>query len=284
MPDDPVTTPDPAPNPDAPPAEVVIPENWKETLSEDMRADPVISRFNTVPDMAKALVSAQKMVGADKIAIPASDDTEAWEGVYGRLGRPDGPDKYQLSTPENMPEGFSVDDDMVSGFRETSHKLGLSDKQAAGLYKWFMEAEGGRHAGVAADLKAVETENEATMRREWGAAYDQNIAQATGAAKALLGDDAVKEITEKGYGTDPFMMRLLHKVGEKIGEAGVDGGDGGTFHHSPDQARQEIARLQTDPDFMKAYQDRAHPSHGESVRRMSRLYQEAYPEQSSSAA
>ena len=48
-------------------------------------------------------------------------------------------------------------------------------------------------------------------------------------------------------------------------------------HVEPGEARNEIARLQADQDFIRSYQDRTHPDHADAVARMSGLYQQAYP-------
>ena len=82
-----------------------MPESWRETLPDDLRDDPILARFNDVPAMAKALVSAQKMVGADKVAIPSAGDAEAWGKVYDRLGRPESGDGYELAPPAGFSHG-----------------------------------------------------------------------------------------------------------------------------------------------------------------------------------
>lgn len=248
-------------------------ESWRDTLPEDLKDDPILARFNDVPAMAKALVSAQKMVGADKIAIPSAGDAEAWGKVYDRLGRPKNGDAYDLAPPA----GFSTDDGMIAGYRETAHGLGLSAEQAKGLFDWFMGAEGARHGGIHEQLAAMMRDNEMTLRREWGAAYDDKIALASAAVHALLGDGGVGELNANGYGTDPFVLRLLAEVGERVVEGRVDGEGPRSLGRSPGEARNEIARLQGDQDFIRSYQDRTHPDHADAVARMSGLYQQAYP-------
>jgi len=48
---------------------------------------------------------------------------------------------------------------------------------------------------------------------------------------------------------------------------------------TPDQARQEIARFNRDPEFMKAYQDSENQGHSEAVEKMNALFQLAYPDE-----
>ena len=48
---------------------------------------------------------------------------------------------------------------------------------------------------------------------------------------------------------------------------------------TPDQARQEIARFNRDPEFMKAYQNGDNPNHSEAVEKMNALFKLAYPDE-----
>lgn len=263
---------------------VTIQENWKEALPEDLRADPILDRFNDVPAMAKALASAQRMVGADKIVIPAANDRQGWELVYDRLGRPGSAEGYDLHSPEDMPEGFAPDEGMVRRFRAEAHKLGLTGDQAAGLYQWFLSSEGERFVDVNGQIDALRSRNESELRREWAGRYDDKLAQANEAARVLLGDDGLRQLADGGYSSDPMVMQLLAAVGERVVEGRVDGEGPRSMGRSPTEARSEIARLHGDQEFIKAYQDRAHTGHEDAVARMSRLYEQAYPGGESSTA
>ena len=59
------------------------------SLPEELQKEPSLQNFTNVGDMAKTLVHSQKMVGADKIAIPSKHATEEdWKQVYTKLGLP----------------------------------------------------------------------------------------------------------------------------------------------------------------------------------------------------
>jgi len=63
-------------------------------------------------------------------------------------------------------------------------------------------------------------------------------------------------------------------------EAGVDPqGRGQSFMLTPDAARQEIARLQRDPNFMAQYSDSEKDGHNAAIEKMQQLFGFAYPEQ-----
>jgi hypothetical protein len=71
--------------------------SWKDSISEEYRADPNIEKFTEIDALAKSYINATKMIGQDKVAIPNNNSTEdQWNEVYAKLGRPESPDKYSL--------------------------------------------------------------------------------------------------------------------------------------------------------------------------------------------
>ena len=51
-------------------AETAIEADWKSGIPEDLRNHPSIANMQDVGSLAKSMVHAQSMVGADKIAVP----------------------------------------------------------------------------------------------------------------------------------------------------------------------------------------------------------------------
>ena len=121
------------PAPPPPPASFVFDDNAFNGLPDDLKNDPSVQLFKgkALPDIVKSYVNAQRMVGADKVAIPAgkNDTPEAWNEFYKRLGRPDDPDGYQLPKPAVFPEGLEANPDIEKGFKVISHNPGLTPKQ-----------------------------------------------------------------------------------------------------------------------------------------------------------
>ena len=77
--------------------------DFRQHIDEGYRNDPSLSTYKDINGMAKSLINAQKMVGADKVAIPGSWATEDdWSQVYSKLGRPETADKYDLSFDKSI--------------------------------------------------------------------------------------------------------------------------------------------------------------------------------------
>jgi hypothetical protein len=45
-------------------------KSWKETISEEFRNDPNISKFTEIDALAKSYINATRMIGSDKVIVP----------------------------------------------------------------------------------------------------------------------------------------------------------------------------------------------------------------------
>ena len=81
--------------------------SWKEALPEDVREDPSMEAIQTVDNLAKSYVNAQKMIGADKIIVPNKyAEANEWQDVFTKLGLPESVDKYEISAKEEVDQEF----------------------------------------------------------------------------------------------------------------------------------------------------------------------------------
>ena len=76
-----------------------------------------------------------------------------------------------------------------------------------------------------------------------------------------------------------MFVKLFAKIGEGIAEGKSDVASARSFTMTPDQAKQEIARYNRDPEFMKAYSSGDHTGHQAAVDRMNGLYRLAFPDE-----
>lgn len=98
-----------------------------------------VEKIKSQDDLFKAYDNAQSMIG--KRQTPSDDASdEEWNEFFGKIGKPDSPDKYQLTDPE-LPEGFELPQDFKSKAQKVMHDAGLTQKQADKLYQRFLEEE-----------------------------------------------------------------------------------------------------------------------------------------------
>ena len=72
--------------------------NFKDTIPEQYREEKSLENINSMDDLLKGYVHAQKLVGTNKIPVPNKHSTdEDWNEVFKRLGAPDTPEGYQYN-------------------------------------------------------------------------------------------------------------------------------------------------------------------------------------------
>jgi len=224
---------------ETPPAEPVIPpeppiapvpladadgnlkDGWLESLDEKYREEPYLKEVKNVQSMASSVISARRMVGKDKIAIPNEGTTdEEWNTWHKAGGRPETAADYNIVRPETFPEEHWKAE-LALAAQDLFHKIGLSTKQAAALMEF-------NNANV---LTAVKAQADAIVAnrqiikdglfKDLGAAYDQKIHQGNYAIdKGTGGDEEFKtRLTEK-FGDDPDFIRYNINIGGKFAEHG----------------------------------------------------------------
>ena len=109
--------------------------NFKEVIPEKYKDEKALANFTSMDDFVKSYLSAQRLVGANKVAIPNKMATdEDWEEVYSKLGRPAKPEDYKYSFSEE-----EINQDQLKNFNETAHRIGLLPKQAERIIKFYNE-------------------------------------------------------------------------------------------------------------------------------------------------
>jgi hypothetical protein len=251
------------------------PADWRATLPEEIKAHPVLKKYKDSTEAVKALVEAQSLIGADKIIIPGKNATDKeWnERVFDRLGRPSKADGYALPTDLKIPKELPVDPKIIGGFKETAHKFGLLPHQVAGIYKWFMEGQIADFNNYNKTQTDTMQTAETGLRREWGAAYDQNVAIARKVVAAYAGEDAVALLAE-GKGNDPRFIRLFANIGKVLSEDQLTGKPKG-LTLTPEEAQAEIDKIKG--DMKGPFWDAAHPEHKAVVEKVDTLTRMTLP-------
>lgn len=199
----------------------------------------------------------EKLVGVSPdqvLRLPKADDpqaAEAMNSIYDRLGRPKQADGYKLEIPkENGSPEFA------KAASEQFHKLGLSEKQGQDLVKWWNESQANAtKAFKDANVQKLQTGKDA-LKKEWGAAHEQNLNLAKRAAKEFGVAGEVIDAVENVAGYDG-VMKLFHSIGSKLGtesrEFHTGGAVPGNGAMTPGAARAKIAELRSDKVFTARY-------------------------------
>lgn len=225
--------------------------HWTTGFDEPTMAYVGTKGWQSPTDLLTSYRNLEKFAGGSKnlVELPGVDATDEVMGqFYDRLGRPATADQYSFKAPEG------ADPTITEAFKGMAHKYGLSDKAAAGIFgEWNQMVQS--MSQQAEQAAQVESENAIqALRRDWGSQFDAKVEDGKRAA-ALLGYDQEKlNALESKMGTAD-LMHLMVTLGSKMGEASLEGADSGTksFGLSPIQAKQQIADLKMDKQFMDAY-------------------------------
>ncbi len=244
--------PDPAGNPPAIAGTPPTSGDWFDTLPPDLKVEKSLQSFKGkgIGEVVKSYVEAQRMIGGS-IRLPKPDATpeekqKFYDDIYGKLGRPESPDKYEAKAP-TLPDGTPWDQASQNEFLATAHKQGLNKTQAQALLDWY----GGRLAAGMQVQATQMADTERSLKQEWGPSYDRKIALAQKAATEIGGEEFVKLLEDKGLANHPLMLRTLSAYGEGLMESKLV---------SPDLPGQPGVS-EAERELQDIYANREHPYH-----------------------
>ncbi len=244
-------------------------DKWKETIPEDIRNDASLKDVKDIASLAKGYVSAQKLIGS-KIGIPQEGDETAWNDLYGKLGRPEAPEKYQVKRPE-IPKGMTYNEDLEKQFLPVAHKAGLNTRQVNALIAWQTEMMKQEAEQSKQGMKAAED----GLKKEWGNDYTNRISVAQRVVKDYAGQEVVDFLEKTKLGNNPAFIKFIYDIGSALVEDGAAPakgvGNGGGL--TPEAAQQKIGALLADPQFASKYFNSRTAGHKEAVAEIFNLRQ-----------
>jgi len=158
--------------------------DFLQLVPEDLREHPSLSPIKDVENLARSYVNAQRLIGADKVPLPVNPTDEDLDNIYGKLGRPESADGYDITVDGNV-----VTEDVAKSYADMAHKLRLTPDQASGILEYYKGM-----ASAASDMTSeAETQQrndtEMSLRKEWGDDFDARIEDAGRVAKQFGGND-----------------------------------------------------------------------------------------------
>ena len=258
------------------------PVGFLDSLPEDLRSEPSLQNFTDAGGLAKSYVHAQRMIGADKLAIPGSSATDdEWRAAMQKLGAPIEASGYEL-------EGIEFNEDEMSGFTDAAHAAGLTPRQAQAMAGYMQSADQGLIEQFEQNAEQVAHDGLMDLRQEWGVAFDDKVDNAMRAAIAMGIPSEIDQESGKPYipmfdeiqlsdgralGDHPFIIKLFDQIAGQLGEDTLEGATKMDVM-TPDEARREAATLTAQGT---PYWDAQHPEHASFVQRVLELNEFIYP-------
>ena len=240
--------------------------NFKEVIPEKYKDEKALANFTSMDDFVKSYLSAQRLVGANKVAIPNKMATdEDWEEVYSKLGRPSKPEDYKYSFSEE-----DINADQLKNFNETAHRIGLLPKQAERIIKFYNEMNTQAEVDNQKMFEAKQTEAMTDLKKEFGPTYTKRLDQAKKLATETLGNEMLNNTVLKDgtrLGDSVEVIKAFSMLADKLSEDEIIKGEG-TGYQTASEIEKEISELTEDGS---PYWQKTHPNHAKTVDRVFKL-------------
>ena len=254
---------------------------WRSDLPAEIQNDPSLVTISDVPTLAKSFLETKEHVGRIGIIPPKEGDVADLARFRKEIGVPETAEEYNLGDFK-PPEGLPWSGDFQTAMLGKLHDIGIPNGQVRQILDGYTEVGGVQHAALELLKDQGYEQGTAKLKEELGANYDASTKLAERVFKAAAGEhaDAISHLVLADgthLGDNPAFTRLFIGIGKQYQEAGLHGEKvGGTgFTKTPDQAKQEIAELESH----KALHDASHPEHQIIQDRMTELYKQAYPDE-----
>jgi hypothetical protein len=205
-------------------------------LPEDIRKDPIISRYKNINESSKALIEANKIISGIKKA-------------------PETPEGYKFSELQNLHKGLTNIDETKKGLALMFHKVGLDNEKGDALQQMILTALstglGKNDENRAAKSKEVETK----LRGEWGVNYDKNFGNVKNVLERIGLGDLVTDLAQ-----NPQRIAGFHKLTSLLSEDSIAnlGAEGSGSGGEPKTNAEGLAALKTFNEEVTA-KGRSHP-------------------------
>ena len=267
-------------------------ENWRESLSDELKGNESLSAFEGIEDLAKSYIETKAMVGSG-IRVPGDDasdeqkgeflatilekaptlmrrpnfeDTEQSTEFFRTLGMPEEAKGYEISKYEEM----SFDEGREELLRGLAHGAGITAKQYKALTEGMLKFD---HEMVQAG-EGTASEEMATLRQDWGMTWKERKVLANRVRETFFPFIPEAQMDAK-------TIKALHAVGAQLGSGeGSEFGDHrnddvGDGKMTPSDALARIDEIMNNNEH--AYWVNSHPGHGAAIKEMIELRKMADP-------
>jgi len=243
-------------------------QSFQDLIPDEYKENKALSNFNNMNDFVKSYLSAQKIVGAEKIPIPNKFSTDDdWKAVFSKLGAPETPDGYKYSFKEG-----EVDQETLQSFNQQAHKLGLLPQQAESLIKYYNDLNENSNIAAQQSADEIRQNTEAELKKEFGAQFNKRIDQAKRLASSALGSEFLNNTYLKDgtrLGDNIEVVKAFSNLAEKLSEDTIVKGETSSYM-TASEIEKQIATLTEEGS---PYWTKGHPNHQKNVDEVFKLRQ-----------
>ena len=208
-------------------------KGWLESyFADNPEVREKLGKFESPGALGKSYIELEKSMGS-RVKIPGEGETEAWDKLYGQLGRPDTPDAYDF----NPPEGIDYDPDYVSVVKTAAHRAGLNPTQVAALKEANDLYTKQQLQKQTESVEQLNNERWEKIKGDWG---EDKTKENVELVRRYVDQHAPEELKEllgdKGVEADPFLVQLLAPAAKALSDDTLirgDNGSGGKEEYKP---------------------------------------------------
>ncbi len=250
-----------------------------DTIDNQFREDPSISKFSNVNDLAREHVNLQSLLGRKGVILPKEGDAEeVWNKYRSEMNVPSDSNGY-------FGEEAALENELPSYLAKVAHENNLSIDQYQNIIKGYNSWQEEQGTISEKDIEIKTTESIDSLRKEWGRAF---------VAKADIGASALNNLTNgnadaianielsdgTSLGNNVDFIKIMASVGETLQEKGLmEGIMSNTSAMSPEEAQSKIAGMMADSEKSAIlFSQDFHPAKEELIKERERLLSFAYPQ------
>ena len=185
--------------------------DFLQMVPEELREHPSLSPIKDVENLARSYVNAQRLIGADKVPLPVNPTDEDLDNIYGKLGRPETAEGYEIAVDGNI-----ITEDVAQSYADVAHKLRLTPDQASGILEYYKGmSNSASEMSVEAETQQ-RSQTEMSLRKEWGDDFDARIEDAGKIAQQFGGGELLEMKLADGtkVGNHPDFIKAFAKMAE----------------------------------------------------------------------
>lgn len=227
--------------------------DWLSTLPDDAKGYVQNKGFKTPADVLDSYRQLEKTFGVPQdrlLKLPEDMNTPEGRAIRERLGAPKEAKDYGL---ERLIPKENGDPKLAEWASGVFHEIGVPVKDAEKIIGKWNERAQAAYAASKENFEAMINQGDAALKKEWGAAFDQNIQLAKQGRNALELNDQEVDGLERMIGRER-LFKKLRAIGAGVGEASyVAGRPAADGVMAPEQARQKIREMSMDPVWTKRF-------------------------------
>lgn len=221
--------------------------NWRDSLPDDLKNDPTLSKYSDINNLAKAHIEAQKAIGKKGIIKPNAGDTpEVWKAFKEALGVP-AAEKYELGKIE----GVEFPAESLAFAKKLGADVGILPEDMTKILQNYGKFEVEQKTKVAAEEARIQTEKLTSLKKEWGEAFPDNVKKGLFAFNQIAdiaGVDRAQALKwldkESKNGNDTMFIKLMAAASKLFGEDKLKEGGVGDARPNPAELDNQIKQVQ----------------------------------------